>query len=177
MQAIFRGADDHPETVDVVRLQSDSAIRGRQAQVASAAVWRRWVVARTTIAACHGWRPVIVEDEAMIAMLVEEMVLDFGSEVVGPAAKMDEALRLASQAPLDGGAVVFPVADVLQQRGIPIIFATGYGAGMLPSRFAHRRTLSKPFDYQSLAEALRAALADQPCHTQAGLYRHPSSGL
>ena len=33
-------------------------------------------------------------------MLVEEMVLDFGSEVVGPAAKMDEALRLASQAPL-----------------------------------------------------------------------------
>ena len=80
-------------------------------------------------------------------MLVEEMILDFGSEVVGPAAKMDEALRLASQAPLDaaildvnvGGAVVFPVADVLQQRGIPIIFATGYGAGMLPSRTRTRR--------------------------------------
>ena len=109
-------------------------------------------------------------------MLVEEMVLDFGSEVVGPAAKMDEALRLASQAPpldaaiLDvnvGGAVVFPVADVLQQRGIPIIFATGYGTGTLPSRFAHRPTLSKPFDYESLAEALRAVLADQPCHTEA----------
>ena len=78
-------------------------------------------------------RILVVEDEAIIAMLVEEMVLDFGSEVVGPAAKMDDALRLASQAPLDaaildvnvGGAVVFPVADVLQQRGIPIIFATG----------------------------------------------------
>src|SRR5215207_9901507 len=105
-------------------------------------------------------------------MLVEEMVLDFGSEVVGPAAKMHEALRLASQAPLDaaildvnvGGAVVFPVADVLHQR---IIFATGYGAGMLPSRFAHRPTLSKPFDYQSLTEALRTVLADQPCHTEA----------
>ena len=84
-----------------------------------------------------------------------EMVLDFGSEVVGPAAKMDEALRLASQAPLDaaildvnvGGVVVVPVADVLQQRGIPIIFATGYGEGMPPSRFAHHPTLSKPFDY------------------------------
>ena len=120
-------------------------------------------------------RILVVEDEAIIAMLVEEMVLDFGSEVVGPAAKMDEALRLASQAPLDaaildvnvGGVVVVPVADVLQQRGIPIIFATGYGAGMLPSRFAHHPTLSKPFDYQSLAEALRTVLADQPCHTQA----------
>ena len=38
---------------------------------------------------------------------------------------------------------------------------------MLPSRFAHRPTLSKPFDYKSLAEALRAVLADQPCHTEA----------
>src|SRR3954447_7097583 len=59
-------------------------------------------------------RILVVEDEAMIAMLVEEMVLDFGSEVVGPAAKMEEALRLASDASLDaaildvnvGGAVV-----------------------------------------------------------------------
>src|SRR5215203_786951 len=94
------------------------------------------------------------------------------SSTSAAAAKMDEALRLASQAPLDaaildvnvGGAVVFPVAVVLHQR---IIFATGYGAGMLPSRFAHRPTLSKPFDYQSLTEALRTVLADQPCHTEA----------
>ena len=81
-------------------------------------------------------RILVVEDEAMIAMLVEEMVLDFGSEVVGPAAKMGEALRLASDASLDaaildvnvGGAVVYPVADLLRGRGVPIIFATGYGA-------------------------------------------------
>ena len=61
-------------------------------------------------------RILVVEDEAMIAMLVEDMVLDFGSEVVGPAAKMEEALRLASDASLDaaildvnvGGAVVYP---------------------------------------------------------------------
>src|SRR5215207_3626023 len=69
-------------------------------------------------------RILVVEDEAMIAMLVEEMVLDFGSEVVGPAAKMEEALRLASDASLDaaildvnvGGAVVYPVADLLRAR-------------------------------------------------------------
>src|SRR4051812_5725047 len=75
-------------------------------------------------------RILVVEDEVMIAILVEDMVLDFGSEVVGPAAKMDEALRLASHATLDaaildvnvGGAVVFPGADVLQERGNTVHF-------------------------------------------------------
>ena len=117
-------------------------------------------------------RILVVEDEAMIAMLVEEMVLDFGSEVVGPAAKMEEALRLASDASLDaaildvnvGGAVVYPVADLLRARGVPIIFATGYGAGELPSRF---RNDSKPFSYEALAEALRSPLANRPCLTEA----------
>jgi DNA-binding response OmpR family regulator len=111
----------------------------------------------------------------MIAMLVEDMVLDFGSEVVGPSFQLNEALRIAHDAELDaavldinvGGAVIFPVADVLQRRGIPFIFATGYGSKTLPPRFSDSPTLSKPFSYEALAEVLRAALADQPCHTEA----------
>src|SRR5215203_4528922 len=121
---------------------------------------------------CH---ILVVEDEAVIAMLVEDMVLNFGSEVVGPAAKMDEALRLASHAALDaaildvnvGGAVVFPVADVLRSRGVPIIFATGYGTSVLPARFENDPKLPKPFSYEELAKALRTVLADQPCHSEA----------
>lgn len=120
-------------------------------------------------------RVLIVEDEAMIAMLVEDMVLDFGSEVVGPAAKMGDAINLARSAVLDaaildvnvGGSVIFPVADILNERGIPFIFATGYGSKGLPTRFYGSPTLPKPFSYQSLAEALRDALATQPCHTEA----------
>jgi CheY-like chemotaxis protein len=120
-------------------------------------------------------RILVVEDEAMIAMLVEDMVLDFGSEVVGPVGRMEEALRLASHAALDaaildvnvGGTVVFPVADVLRGRGIPIIFATGYGSGGLPTRFRNDPTLAKPFSYEALAEALRTVLANQPCHVEA----------
>jgi CheY-like chemotaxis protein len=120
-------------------------------------------------------RILVVEDEAVIAMLVEDMVLDFGSEVVGPAAKMDEALRLASHAALDAaildvnvsGAVVFPVADVLRSRGVPIIFATGYGSGGLPPRFQKDPALSKPFSFEALAEALHTVLAHQPCHVEA----------
>ena len=111
----------------------------------------------------------------MIAMLVEDMILDFGSEVVGPVSQMKEALNMAHNAELDAaildinvaGAVIFPVADVLRERGVPVIFATGYGARTLPPRFHNSPTLGKPFSYPSLAEALRAALADQPCHTEA----------
>ncbi len=88
---------------------------------------------------------------------------------------MDEALRLAQQGELDaaildinvGGTVVFPVAEVLRERGIPFIFATGYGpTGLLP-RFLNSPTLPKPFSYQSLGDALRLALAGQPCHSEA----------
>ena len=111
----------------------------------------------------------------MIAMLLEDMILDFGSEVVGPAARLSDALQIASSASLDaaildinmGGGVVFPVADILQTRGVPVIFATGYGPKSLPTRFANTPTLSKPFTFETLTHHLRKALADQPCQTQA----------
>ena len=120
-------------------------------------------------------RVLIVEDEAMIAMLVEDMVLDFGSEVVGPVANMTDAINLARSAELDtaildinvGGSVIFPVADILIERGIPFIFATGYGSVGLPPCFQNSPTLAKPFSYQSLAEALRVVLEDRPCHAEA----------
>ncbi len=120
-------------------------------------------------------RVLIVEDEAVIAMLVEDMVLEFGSEVVGPVARLQEALRLAHNAELDaaildvnvGGAVIFPVAEVLRERGIPFIFATGYQPNELPPRFRDSLSVSKPFSFPVLAEALRTALAGQPCHTEA----------
>ena len=111
----------------------------------------------------------------MIAMLVEDMVLDFGSEIVGPASKIDEALNLARNSEIDAaildinveGFESYPVADVLRERGVPFIFATGYGSKALPTRFLGSPTLPKPFSYPSLAEALRSALADQPCHAEA----------
>jgi DNA-binding response OmpR family regulator len=120
-------------------------------------------------------RILVVEDEAMIAILVEDMVLDLRGEVIGPVTQMNEALSLAWDAELDaaildisvGGAVIFPVAGMLRERGIPVIFATGYEASGLPVRFRDYPALQKPFGYETLAKALRAALADQPCHTEA----------
>jgi CheY-like chemotaxis protein len=110
----------------------------------------------------------IVEDEAMISMLLEDMLVDLECEVVGPAAKLDHALTLALQADIDvglldinvNGTVVFPVADVLRYRGIPFIFSTGYDARALPERFRGSPTLLKPFSLDHLAKTLRDLLAD-----------------
>lgn len=112
-------------------------------------------------------RILIVEDEAMISMLIEDMVVDFGCEVVGPAARLDHALTLALQEDFDlavldinvDGTVIYPVADVLRFRGIPFIFATGYDFRTLPQRFQGSPTLSKPFSYQNFIDMLSDALA------------------
>jgi CheY-like chemotaxis protein len=88
-------------------------------------------------------RVLIVEDEAAISVLMEDMLLDLGVEIVGPASRLDPALQLACEAGLEaaildiniGGVQSYPVADVLRSRGIPVIFATGYGASVLPERF------------------------------------------
>src|SRR4051812_4209219 len=114
--------DDQPAPPSRVRLET-RRLTGRNSMPSVAVMRLNRATWEESVARC---RVLVVEDEAVIAILVEDMVLDFGSEVVGPAAKMDEALRLASHAPLDaaildvnvGGAVVFPVADVLEDRGI-----------------------------------------------------------
>jgi CheY-like chemotaxis protein len=117
----------------------------------------------------HKHRILVVEDEAMISMLLEDMVLDCGGEIVGPAAKFDDALELAHQAQfgvavLDlnlNGTLSYPIAEVIRRRGIPVIFATGYGTDGLLDRFSDCPTLQKPFSQQDFAEAVAAACREQ----------------
>jgi DNA-binding response OmpR family regulator len=114
-------------------------------------------------------RILVVEDEAMISMLLEDMVLEFGGELVGPVARFDDALALAHQAEfgvavLDlnlNGTLSYPIAEVIRERGIPVIFATGYGAGGLLDRFRDCPTLQKPFSQQDFADAVAAACREQ----------------
>lgn len=107
----------------------------------------------------------------MVAMLIEDMLLDLGVEVVGPASTLADALSLARDAELEaavldinvGGELTYPVADLLQSRGIPVVFSTGYGATALPARFRNVPTLHKPFDVQRFEQVLETALAGTPC--------------
>ena len=114
-------------------------------------------------------RILLVEDEAMISMLLEDMVLECGGELVGPVARFEDALELAHQAEfgvavLDvnlNGTLSYPIAEVIRERGIPVIFATGYGADGVLDRFRDCPTLQKPFSQQDFAEAISAACREQ----------------
>jgi DNA-binding response OmpR family regulator len=116
----------------------------------------------------------VVEDEAAISILIEDMLLDFGTEIVGPAARIEYALQLAHEADLDLGILdinlagedTYPIADVLRRRNIPFVFATGYSTNALPVQFQASPTLQKPFTFKTFEETLRAALKGRPCHQQ-----------
>ncbi len=115
----------------------------------------------------RGRRVLVVEDEMMIAMLVEDMLSDLGCDVVGPAHGLESALKLASEelnldaALLDvnlAGQPVFAVADALRAKGVPAIFSTGYGEAGLRDVDAGAQVLQKPFRAGDLQRALNTAL-------------------
>ncbi len=105
---------------------------------------------------------------------MEDMLVDLGLEPIGPVSRFDPALQLAREADLDAaildiniaGVQSYPVADVLRNRGIPIIFATGYGSSVLPERFKSCQILQKPFDQHRFSEILHTALAESPCEVE-----------
>lgn len=110
-------------------------------------------------------RVLVVEDEAMVAMMLEDMLVDLGCEIVGPAASLQAGLQLARTAAFDAavldvnlaGDKAFPIADVLAERGIPFVYATGYGRAGLRSEDAARLVVQKPYSLQDLERNLQAA--------------------
>ncbi|HXA38054.1 MAG TPA: response regulator [Phenylobacterium sp.] len=109
-----------------------------------------------------GLRVLVVEDEMMVSMLIEDMLTDLGCQVVGPASRLDEAMELAASSELDcavldvnlGGQPIFPLADVLRERGRPFAFATGYGDAGLREVDRGTPVLQKPFREGDLARVL-----------------------
>lgn len=109
----------------------------------------------------------IVEDEAIISFLIEDMLRELGCQVVRNVAGIAEALSaLDDQRPdvavLDvnlDGEEVYPVAERLRDSGIPFVFTTGYGADGLAPGWAHMPVVQKPFRSEMLARALEAVLA------------------
>ncbi|KPF79074.1 response regulator [Brevundimonas sp. AAP58] len=114
-----------------------------------------------------GCRVLVVEDESLVAMLLETMLEDMGCTPVGPIGTVDEALEVIAADPgLDAalldvnvaGRVVFPVASALAERNVPFLFSTGYGEGGLPDDWRGRPTIQKPFTEATVREALQKTL-------------------
>ncbi len=119
--------------------------------------------------ALNGKRVLLVEDEALVAMLVEDMLADEGCVVVATATRVGEAVAKAGDTAIEfdmaildvnlAGEPVFPVAEALAKRGVPFAFATGYGAGGLPDTWKNRPTLQKPFTAADVTAVLQKIVA------------------
>lgn len=126
----------------------------------------------------QGMQVLVVEDEALLALMLEDMLADFGCVVAGSAETVGKALCLIAEtsdidaAILDvhiGGELVFPVADALQDRQVPFVFSTGFGPADLMSRYPESPLLAKPYPPEALAATLArlrkpASGAEGPAH-------------
>lgn len=114
----------------------------------------------------------LVEDEMLLAMLLQDMLEDAGYRVV-KAARLPAALELAGSEAFDAavldvniaGKEVFPVADELRHRGVPFLFASGYGDKGVPGEYRDAPILQKPYGAGQMLEALNGLLDGRPGHS------------
>lgn len=122
------------------------------------------------------FRVLVVEDEAIIGMLIEDMLNEIGCKFVDVAASVNGALGVLAEASPDfavldinlNGERSFPVADILKSRAIPFVFLSGYGARGLAEAYSGAKVLQKPFhlcDLKAVLEDLRqpAKIVRYPC--------------
>jgi CheY-like chemotaxis protein len=113
-----------------------------------------------------GQRVLVVEDEALVAALIENMLVESGCDVVGIACRLNDALEKAQSLSFDvaivdinlNGEQSLPVAELLSQCGAAFVLATGYGANSLSRPFPGVPILQKPFRQYDLERAIREAL-------------------
>jgi len=105
----------------------------------------------------------VVEDESLVATVIEDMLAEFDCEMVGPAANVADALALAERGGFDlalldvnlgDGVTAFPVADRLRTLGVPFAFVTGYGADGVRPDLQGAPVLTKPIEMAVLAKLL-----------------------
>jgi CheY-like chemotaxis protein len=114
-----------------------------------------FVVTSPPLAGC---RVLVVEDEELVSLVIEEVLADQQSVVIGPFARLQPALEAAQSAEIDialldaslHGDAVYPVAEALSARRIPFLLLSGYGAGAVPFDRPEWRFCSKPFSQDVL---------------------------
>jgi len=108
--------------------------------------------------ASAGRRVLLVEDEALVGMMIQEFLTESGHSVIGPISGAAEALHAARESDYDaaildinlGDGMAYPVADIVSARGVPFAFVTGYEADTVDDRFSRVPVLQKPIERQML---------------------------
>ena len=109
-------------------------------------------------------RALIVEDDMLLAMNLQDMLEELDYRITAIATRITQALAFASDGEFDfaildvnlAGTFSFPVADILRQRSIPFIFATGYGIEGLTEEYRNEFVLVKPYGLRELQVAMNA---------------------
>ena len=126
-----------------------------------------------------GLRVFVVEDESLVAMQLEDMLLDLGCDVVGLAMRLTAAHELLDAKPqvdvaiLDvniGGEKIYPIAERFRAAGVPIVFATGYGISGVEEEWHVFPIVQKPYTSQQIEDCLARRQGLRP------LRRHSLSG-
>jgi PAS domain S-box-containing protein len=113
-----------------------------------------------------GRRVLLVEDEALVAMMIQECLTECGHSIIGPISRASEAVQAAHNGDYDaaildinlGDGTAYPVAEIVAARGIPFVFVTGYGADTVDARFGGVPVLQKPIERQSLERLFVAGI-------------------
>jgi CheY-like chemotaxis protein len=113
-----------------------------------------------------GRRILLVEDEPIVAWLLNDILVDLGLAVVGPASSVNQALAMIDAESIDlavldvnlKGQMSYPIADVLVARGVPFVFSTGYDIGRLQAGYRTFPALQKPFHRAELTDTLAKLL-------------------
>jgi CheY-like chemotaxis protein len=117
----------------------------------------------------EGLTLLVVEDETIVSFLLEDMLTELGCATVLHAGRVQEALALLRERKPDAavldvnlaGEYAYPVAERLVEEHVPFVFTTGYGRSGIPSDWASRQVVQKPFSMDALAAALRMAIAER----------------
>ena len=122
----------------------------------------------TTLCGC---RVLVVEDEVLVAWMLEEMLAELECMVVGPAVRVSQALAMVGTEAIDlaildvnlNGEKSYAVADALAARRVPFVFSTGYAADSMPDKYRSSLILQKPYGQSDLSAALTRLLAPAEC--------------
>jgi len=121
-------------------------------------------------ATLQGVKVLVVEDEYLVAALMEDILESAGCVVAGPIPRLAQALDAASSEACDvavldvnlAGERVYPVAEILAQRNVPFVFVTGYGPNALPPEYAKQPRICKPFRMAELLATISDIVKTAP---------------